>query len=259
MDYSLESDNAYTVDKWFQLVNDWTPLDIDGIQYNSATSYNLIQFDISDCKYILKTKSFPLNLDLKIAQVLNENKYFFRVSQRSPKDAYAEEYKANPADSYKQKLLLEIKRKEKLLVGSTQEVLDLIFRSKRVMEDLELFVEKSNQTVKELHFVFQPWRPSTGVEFRLFVYNSKLVGICVYKPEFYTSKLVVPVGLLTHWFEQFEKIYSQTQTYTVDVYVNNLDSRVYFIEINPFNKQVDTFAFTYKQLITTKFLLVKIK
>jgi hypothetical protein len=47
--------------------------------------------------------------------------------------------------------------------------------------------------------------------------------------------------------------------YTVDVYVDNLDSRVYFIEINPFNEEVDTFAFSYKQLITSKYLLVKIR
>lgn len=81
----------------------------------------------------------------------------------------------------------------------------------------------------------------------------------MYKPEFYTSKLTVPVGLLTHWFEQFDVIYTQTPSYTVDVFVDNLDSRVYFIEINPFNKQVDTFAFSYKQLITTKYLLVKVR
>ena len=29
--------------------------------------------------------------------------------------------------------------------------------------------------------------------------------------------------------------------------------------INPFNEEVDTFAFSYKQLITTKYLLVKIR
>jgi hypothetical protein len=257
MEYSLESDNAYTVDKWYKLVDGWICNDIDGNKYKPATSYKLVRFDISDCVYILKTQSFPPTLESKITSTLDSSKYFFRVSQRSPKDAYVQEYPALPTDSHKDKLYKEIKRKEQLLISSQTQVLDLIFRSKRVMEDLEQFV--GQQVIKELYFVFQPWRPSQGVEFRLFVYKSKLVGICVYKPEFYTSKLTVPVGLLTHWFEQFDAIYSQTQTYTVDVFVDNLDSRVYFIEINPFNKQVDTFAFSYKQLITTKYLLVKVR
>ena len=69
----------------------------------------------------------------------------------------------------------------------------------------------------------------------------------------------MPVGLLLHWFQQFEKIYDQTDIYTVDVYVDNLDLRVNFIEIYPFNEEVDMFAISYKQLITTKYLLVKIR
>jgi len=257
MEYSLESDNIYTVDKWYKLISEWTCKDIDGSTYNSSTTYKLVRFDISDCIFILKNKSFPSKLESNITKTLDNNKYFFRVSQRSPKDAYAEEYKAKESDSYKHKLFLENKRKEKLLVSSSKDVLDLIFRSKRVLEDLDLFINQDK--IDELYFVFQPWRPSRGVEFRLFVYKSKLVGICVYKPEFYTNKLTVPVGLLLDWFQQFEKIYDQTDIYTVDVYVDNIDSRVYFIEINPFNEEVDTFAFSYKQLITSKYLLVKIR
>lgn len=259
----------YTVDKWYKLISEWTCKDINGSTYNSSTTYKLVKFDISNCIYILKNKSFPSILEFIITKTLDNNKYFFRVSQRSPKDAYAEEYKAQESDSYKHKLLLEIKRKEKLLVSSSQDVLDLIFRSKRVLEDLKLFINQDK--IDELFFVFQPWRPSRGqrsfaslnleegIEFRLFVYKLKLVGICVYKPEFYTNKLTIPVGLLLDWFQQFEKIYDQTDIYTVDVYVDNLDSKVYFIEINPFNEEIDTFSFSYKQLITSKYLLVKIR
>ena len=257
MDYSLESDNAYTVDKWYKLVSKWIAFDIDGHEYYPATQYKLIVFDISDAIHILTTKTFPVNIETQINKILQIQSYFFRISQRSPKDAYANEFIASETDSYKHKLFLEIKRKQMLLVSSISNILDLIFRSKRVMEDLEQFVNQN--IIKELHLVFQPWRASTGIEYRLFVYRTKLVGICIYKPEFYTSKLTIPVGLITHWFGQFEKIYQQTSTYTVDIFVDNLTSRVHFIEINPFNNQVDTFAFTYKQLIRTKFLLVKIR
>jgi hypothetical protein len=82
--YSLESDNIYTVDKWYKLVSNWTCQDINGSTYNSSTTYKLVRFDISDCLYILKNKSFPSKLESNITKTLDNNKYFFRVSQRSP-------------------------------------------------------------------------------------------------------------------------------------------------------------------------------
>ena len=172
MEYSLELDNIYTVDKWYKLISEWSCKDINGSTYNSSTTYKLVRFNISDCIYILKNKSFPSILESNITQTLDNNKYFFRVSQRSPlalgryqsfalidipKDAYAEEYKAQESDSYKHKLFLENKRKEKLLVSSSKDVLNLILRSKRVLEDLELFINQDK--IDELYFVFQPWRP----------------------------------------------------------------------------------------------------
>ena len=37
--YSLVSDNAYTVDKWYKLISECS--------YNSSTTYKLVRFDIS--------------------------------------------------------------------------------------------------------------------------------------------------------------------------------------------------------------------
>ena len=82
--YSLESDNIYTVDKWYKLISEWTCKDINGCSYNSSTTYKLVRFNISDCIYILKNKSFPSILESNITKTLDNNKYFFRVSQRSP-------------------------------------------------------------------------------------------------------------------------------------------------------------------------------
>jgi hypothetical protein len=256
--YSLLEDNVYTVDKWFSKVNNWYANDINGDKYKPATNYQLIEITIDDVNFLFLNKKFPEHVEKQLYELLDDsNSYFFRVSQRSPKDAYKNEYKAKDNDSCKTKLKLEVARKLKLLVTNINQVYDLIFRSERVIEDLELLVQQTE--IKSLHLVFQQWRPSSGIEFRLFIVNSKLVGICVYKPEFYSSKITVPVGVILYWFEQFEKIYNNIPIYTVDIYVDKKTNQVFFIEINPFNDQVDTFSFEYKQLLKTKSLLVKIR
>jgi len=256
--YSLEQDNAYTVDKWYMHVNNWYANDINGNSYKPATNYILVEVTIEDVKYFLNKQKFKKKVRDQINKLFeNSNKYFFRVSQRSPKDAYKKEYQANNNDSYRKKLKLENLRKSKLLVSELDNVYDLILRSERVMEDLELLVKQNE--VKSLHLVFQEWRPSNGIEFRLFIVDKKLVGICVYKPEFYSSKITVPVGLILDWFNQFEKIYNTIPLYTVDIYIDKITEQVHFIEVNPFHDQVDTFSFEYEDLIKTKSLLVKIR
>lgn len=256
--YSLQQDNDYTVDKWYKNITDWYANDINGNSYKPATNYILIEITIEDVQYFLNKKKFKKKVRYEINKLFeNSNKYFFRVSQRSPKDAYKKEYQENVNDSYKKKLELEILRKSKLLVSELNNVYDLILRSERVKEDLELLVKQDQ--IKSLHLVFQEWRPSNGIEFRLFIVNKKLIGICVYKPEFYSSKITVPVGIILHWFDQFEKIYNTIPLYTVDIYIDKITDQVHFIEINPFNDQVDTFSFTYEELIKTKALLVKIR
>lgn len=243
-EYDLESGNDYTVDKWCKKMEEFK---ID--DYHPATKYNLIKITIKDVKYFLKNKKFcDVN---QINDLLKINKFFFRVSQRSPKDAYKKEYKAKNKDTPERKLELEKLRKSKLLVHNISEIYDLIKRSKRVMEDFKLLVKQKQVT--ELYLVFQEWRESTGVEYRCFIRDKKLIGICIYKPEFYPTDTIIPVGLIQNFTNKLID-YIDYNNMILDIFINN--NKVYFIEINPFEEYVDPFKFSWKILKNTNDLIV---
>jgi hypothetical protein len=244
-EYNLESGDNYTVDKWCKKMEEFV---ID--DYNPATKYHLIKISIKDVKYYLKNKKFAEEVQNQINDLLKIDKFFFRVSQRSPKDAYKKEYKAKNKDSCEKKLELEKLRKSKLLVENIQDIYDLIKKSKRVMEDFRLLSKQKKIT--ELYLVFQEWRESTGVEYRCFIRDKKLIGICIYKPEFYPSDTVIPVELIQNFTNKLID-YINYDNMILDVFVTD---KVYFIEINPFEEYVDPFKFSWKILNKTNSLIV---
>jgi hypothetical protein len=246
MEYDLISGNNYTVDKWCKKMEQFK---INN--YYPATKYNLIKITISDVKFLYKNNKFPDIIENEINELLKINKYFFRVSQRSPKDAYKKEYKAKKKDSPERKLELEKLRKSKLLVHNICEIYDLIKKSKRVSEDFKLFIKQKN--IQELYLVFQEWRESDGVEYRCFIRDHKLIGICIYKPEFYSSETIIPVGLIQEFTNELIK-FIDYDNMILDIYGSN--NKVYFIEINPFEEYVDPFKFSWKMLKETKNLIV---
>jgi len=113
----LESGELYTVDKWCKQIENFTITDEYGT-YNPSTQYQLIKISINDVKYLKKNNKFPDDIELEINNLLKNKSYFFRVSQRSPKDAYIKEYKPKKNYHYSKLLELEKIRKEKLLVNS---------------------------------------------------------------------------------------------------------------------------------------------
>ena len=197
---------------------------------------------------------------------MNDKKYFFRVSQRSPKDAWAKELKAKKSDTPERKLELEQQRKSKLCVSNLDQIYPLIFKSKRVQEDFELFInqsDKENSQIKvpNLYLVFQDWRPSNGVEYRLFIKELKLIGLCLYKPEFYQKNITIPFGIIERFVKSFLSIGFVKKNYLnliLDVFVDKFNGNVYFIEINPYEDYVDPFSFTWDELNKTKNLIIKL-
>lgn len=254
--YDLESGNMYTVDKWCQYVEQFTITDNNGI-YNPCTMYKLIKITINDVKYYKKNKKFSNNIETEINNILQNNSYFFRISQRSPKDAYMKEYKPKKIYHYSKLLELEKLRKEKLLVNSINQIYTLINKSKRVKEDFILFMKQN--IIDSLYLIFQDWRPSNGIEYRTFIRNKKLIAICLYKPEFYSSKTCIPVELITEFVNLFLNITFIKETYNnliLDIFIEN--NRVYFIEINPYESYVDPFSFTWNEINNTEKLIIKI-
>lgn len=260
-EYTLESGEKYMVDKWCKQIEKFKHYDLDGNEYSPTTTYKLVKISIRDVNFLNVNKKFPKKVENQIVKLFENGtkKYFFRVSQRSPKDAWKKELKAKKSDSPERKLELELERKSKLHVGSLEQIYPLIFKSERVQEDFELFISQS--VVKYLYLVFQDWRPSTGIEYRLFVRDLKLIGLCLYKPEFYQKNITIPLGLIEKFANSFlslKFIKKNYQNLILDVFVDKTTSNVYFIEINPYEDYVDPFSFSWDELNNTKDLIIKL-
>ena len=131
----------------------------------------------------------------------------------------------------------------------------MINKSKRVKEDFKLFVKQNK--IANLYLVLQDWRPSTGVEYRTFIRNKKLVAVCLYKPEFYSSRTIIPIELITNFINLFLNIpFFNYDNLILDIYIDN--ERVYFIEINPYEEYVDTFSFTWEEINNTTKLIIRL-
>lgn len=259
-EYTLMSGKKYMVDYWCKHLEKFEHTDNNGNKYKPCTSYELIKISINDVKYLNKNKKFPIRIEKKINKLFeSDKKYFFRVSQRSPKDAFAKELKAKKSDSPNKKLQLELERKSKLYVGNLELIYLLISKSKRLTEDFELFINQTD--VKNLYLVFQNWRPSTGVEYRLFIRNLKLIGICLYKPEFYNKDVTIPFGIINNFVNSFLCLNFIKKNYAnliLDVFVDDITSNVHFIEINPYENYVDPFSFSWEELDKTNELIIKL-
>jgi hypothetical protein len=252
MDYSIESCQDYTVDKWCHLIENWIIKNTNGEKYKPGTSYKLILLPRNEVKYLMKNKTFSSIITNKINELF-PNEYFFKVSLRSPKDVLEKQIKIKEKDHRTIKLEKKIQQLNALKVSNINDIIYLLLNSKRIKEDFKLYLKDIK--ADELYLCFQEWRPNLGnsTEYRCFIKNRKLIGICLYKPEYYSSRTIIPVDEIKHFIEQLLKIIKYVD-FIVDIY--HKDNKVYFIEINPFAEFVDTFSFEWNEINNTDKLLV---
>lgn len=252
MKYSLCNCKEYTIDKYYKVIQEWEATDIQGNLYKPATSYNLIELTREETATLLQEKQFSPEFLAKIEKLF-PGEYFFKLSLRSPKDVLEKKYPIHPDDNRKIKLKKKIKQLNVLKVRDVSKVEKLLLKSKRTKEDLNLYINEAE--ADPVYLVFQPWRPNLGrgVEYRCFINHRKLVGICLYKPEYYSTRSVIPVNLITHFVQQVIQVLKYKR-FVVDVYEQN--NRIYFIEINPFEEFIDTFSFDWDTIASTENLIV---
>jgi hypothetical protein len=114
----------------------------------------------------------------KLEQILDGKEYFFKLSNRSPKDIleYDTIYEIDDDDHRTIKLQKKIKQLEVLKVIKISQIEYLLNNSRRTKEDIYAFAKYNGKT--KLYLVFQEWKPNLGisVEYRCYVNKSKLVG-----------------------------------------------------------------------------------
>ena len=96
-----------------------------------------------------------------------------------------------------------------------------------------------------------------STEYRCFINNKKCVGVCLYKPEYYSTLSYVPIEIITYFLDQL-LIIIPFERFVVDIFIIPGDNKVHFIEINPFDETTDTFSFDYEEINKATHLLVKL-
>ena len=250
--YTLKSCQKYTVDKWYNKIQSWQCKSISSELYYPSTTYKLFELSRSEVNNLLIIGDFTADMKENIKQLFPAE-YFFKISNRSPKDILEKEIEILDEDHRSIKLEKKIKQLSILKVDTVEKVIDLILKSERVIEDFKLYLQEED--VDSLYLVFQPWRPNLGIgaEYRCFINNRKLVGVCLYKPEYYSTRHVIPLELIVYFINQLLEIIDYDR-FVVDVF--ELDSKIYFIEINPFEEFVDTFSFDWEIINNTNTLLI---
>jgi hypothetical protein len=205
-------------------------------------------------------KKFSTVLSNKIDKLFKKkSEYFFKLSNRSPKDILEKGKLEIFEDDHRTiKIEKKIKQLNILKIKKLNDIIYLLNSSKRCTEDIELY---NKDKTKRLYFVFTDWKPNLGksVEYRCFINKNKLVGICLYKPEYYSTRSIIPVERIQHFINQMIGIFiwADLDRYVLDCFIYDDDpTKVYFIEINPFEEFVDTFSFDYDIINNTETLLI---
>jgi hypothetical protein len=258
--YNVDIFYDFTIDKYCYLFDDFQVSTIKGENYKCNLDYNLIEFTPLEIQYFIRNKKLSKHITKKINKLFEiKSEYFFKLSNRSPKDIL-EKGKLEILDDDHRTIKTEkkIKQLNILKVKNIDDINFLLYNSNRCIEDI---LEYNKDITKKLYLVFQEWRPNLGksVEYRCFINNNKLIGICLYKPEYYSSRSIIPVEIIQHFINQMLQLFQKINLdrYILDCFIfNDNPNKVYFIEINPFNEYIDTFSFDYDILNNTEYLLI---
>lgn len=258
--YRVEDFEDYTFDKWYFKLKDVEMYNIKNEKYQFIKNSILIEFDKNEIIYFLKNKFFSNKMKKKINSFLDGKDYFFKLSNRSPKDIlkYDPELRIDDEDHRKIKTEKKIKQLDILKVNSIEKIEYLLNNSERCKEDMNLFSIYNGDS--KLYLIFQEWKPNLGksIEYRCFVNNSKLSGICLFKPEYYSSRTIIPVEILKKFCDKIIENLN-LKKYIIDCFIYNDNKyNVHFIELNPFDENIDTFSFEYEDIINTDTLLVTV-
>lgn len=265
-DYRVEDFEKFTYEKWYNIIKNKNILTLEGNEYKCVKDTNFIYFSKLEIFYFLRNKKLPHTLKNRINNFFNKDKnkyYFFKLCNRSPKDILEniDEYKINDDDHRTIQTEKKIKQLEILKVNNTEQIEFLLKTSKRTMEDIYLYSIYNGKS--KLYLVFQEWKPNLGIskEFRCFVNNSKLVGICLFKSEYYSSRTVIPVETIKHFFDQvipeLDKL--NLNKYILDLFIfDDIPDKVYILELNPFDDNADTFSFDSEVINNSNKLIVTI-
>jgi hypothetical protein len=258
--YNIDLFYAYTIDKYIYLFDNFYVSKINGEKYKCNKDYILIEFTPLERLYYQRNKKFSKYLSNQLNKLFYSNtEYFFKLSNRSPKDILETgELEILDDDHRIIKTEKKIKQLNILKIKNIDDILFLLNKSIRCKEDIE---EYNKDFTKKLYLCFANWQPNLGksVEYRCYINNNKLVGISLYKPEYYSTRSIISVEIIKFFINQMISLFNKINLskYVIDCFIyNDNPFEVYFIELNPFEDFIDTFSFDYDIINNTENLLI---
>jgi hypothetical protein len=259
-EYNVNSFYKYTIDKYYDIFDNFLVSTISNEKYKCNQDYILIEFTPLERIYYKINNKLSKYMENKINKLFElRQEYFFKLSNRSPKDILETGNLEILDDDHRTiKTEKKIKQLEILKVKNINDINYLLNNSIRCKEDIE---DYNKDYSKKLYLVFAEWKPNLGksVEYRCFINKNKLVGICLYKPEYYSTRSIIPVEIIQNFINQLIDIFiwRDLDRYVLDCFIyNDEPQKVYFIELNPFEDFINTFSFDYDVINNTENLLI---
>jgi hypothetical protein len=226
------TDDLCNTDQWIDVVED-IKLTVDGARYKPFAKTKIVRMTDRELTAIVnKMPTMYKSLKTHVNKLLR-NPMFFKLSTRSPKDAWAvlaPDLGILPIDSKELQLHKLNAQMELLKVKTFDDVLKLIYASERLKDDIRTYFDDHTLCPT---LVFQEWRQSTGTEYRSFIKNKTMIGLIAYP-------VIGPVDpddhrKIKYVVEHVAKKLPMANV-VIDVYV---DALVYVIELNPFSDVTD--------------------
>ena len=147
-DFTVESFEDFTVDKWHNLFDNHLIKDIHNNTYKYYRDFILIEFSKLEIMYFLRNKSFSIKMIEKLKTILDGKDYFFKLSNRSPKDIleFNSIYEIDDDDHRTIKLQKKLKQLEVLKVNNIKQIEYLLNNSRRTKEDILAFSKYNGKT-----------------------------------------------------------------------------------------------------------------
>lgn len=240
---------------WADRLKSWIIEDND-LKYKPMARVKLLKIDdriLVDLRRNMKSHLCH-NFERRVNHLIKKHDlHFFRLSTRSPKDAWMildPSLDVDDSDDEQVKKLKIQKQISMCHVNNFSDIRKLVGSSQRLQEDIDYYFEHSYKT-PNMALILEEWRDfSFENEFRCFVRDNYFIGICQYYP-FHQFK--PDILSLVVFLRSMLSILSDYKNLVVDVY--HFDSRWYLIEINPFDDITDPVSFDWETLKSTpKFL-----
>ncbi len=242
--------------RWATYLRDWKRAGPNGVPYSPFGSFTSIAVSNRQLVGIQRDiGSLTKGIHRAVDRALQDGPRFFRLSTRSPKDAWmrlAPDLGIEDTDDNGTKRRKLAAQTRLCMVSSYDDVHRLLGISDRLQEDMAYHIEHAPED-DVMHIILAEWR-NVDREVRIFVANGRVLEACPYQVDSWTQDELCALQGQRDALQSFVQgllrlLPSTYQTAVVDVYFDDT-ARLHLVELNPFDDVTDPISYTWDYLRT---------